>query len=176
MAEGKFWIGVDLDSTLAYYDGWRGPDHIGAPIPVMVERVKHWLAEGVDVRIFTARVWCDPAQFDWAGERGRTQESYDAQQLIEAWCVEHIGQILPITCMKDFGMIELWDDRCVRVIPNEGNPCCPVERKYISSTTEDSVCRLCEGKGEINIWLPDSGCPSVIKCSKCTGTGKLRDV
>ena len=50
------WIGVDLDGTLAYYDQWRGALHIGEPIPVMLERVKRWLDEGKDVRIFTARV------------------------------------------------------------------------------------------------------------------------
>ena len=27
------WIGVDLDGTLARYDGWRGIDHIGEPMP-----------------------------------------------------------------------------------------------------------------------------------------------
>ena len=44
------WIGVDLDGTLAYYDYWRGPEHIGEPIPAMLERVQRWLAEGKDVR------------------------------------------------------------------------------------------------------------------------------
>ena len=34
------WIGVDLDATLAYYDGFKGPEHIGEPIPQMVDRVK----------------------------------------------------------------------------------------------------------------------------------------
>jgi hypothetical protein len=32
------WIGVDLDGTLAFYDEWIGPEHIGAPIPGMVDR------------------------------------------------------------------------------------------------------------------------------------------
>ena len=50
------WIGVDLDGTLAEYGGWKGPDHIGPPVPKMLERVKSWIAEGRDVRIFTARV------------------------------------------------------------------------------------------------------------------------
>ena len=50
------WIGVDLDGTLARYDGWKGPEHIGEPLMPMVERVKAWLAEGREVRIMTARV------------------------------------------------------------------------------------------------------------------------
>ena len=50
------WIGVDLDGTLAEYAGWVSEEHIGHPVPMMLERVKAWLAEGKDVRIFTARV------------------------------------------------------------------------------------------------------------------------
>ena len=111
------WIGVDLDGTLAEYDRWRGVEHIGAPIPAMVERVKRWLAEGHEVRIFTARI---------SGERGiiggaeRTIKPDESRLLIERWCQEHLGQVLKITCMKDFGMIELWDDRAVQVEANTG--------------------------------------------------------
>lgn len=32
------WIGVDLDGTLAKYDQWRGVQHIGDPVPLMVDR------------------------------------------------------------------------------------------------------------------------------------------
>jgi hypothetical protein len=99
------WIGVDLDGTLAEYNGWKGEKHIGKPIPLMVERVKKWLEEGKEVRIFTARVW---------------QYAPDVEDTIQKWCIKHIGQILPITCFKDYGMIELWDDRCVQVMPNTG--------------------------------------------------------
>lgn len=100
------WIGVDLDATLAEYHGWNG-GAIGAPITPMVDRVKAWLKEGVTVKIFTARV-CNG----------------DAEQiaLIKAWCIQHIGQELDVTATKDFAMIELWDDRCVQVIPNTGLP------------------------------------------------------
>ena len=37
----RSWIGVDLDGTLARYDGWRGLDRIGEPVPVMLARVRH---------------------------------------------------------------------------------------------------------------------------------------
>lgn len=104
----KAWIGVDLDGTLAHYEGWKGELHIGKPIPAMIERVKQWLAEGMDVRIVTAR-------FD----NGKTQID-----IIMSWCQKHIGVALPVTNKKDFGMIELWDDRCVRVISNTGRKCC----------------------------------------------------
>jgi len=49
------WIGVDLDQTLAFYDEWRGVDHIGEPIPNMLEMVKGLLESGETVKIFTAR-------------------------------------------------------------------------------------------------------------------------
>lgn len=107
------WIGVDLDGTLAVYDGWKGPEHVGEPIPKMVARVKAWLNDGVDVRIFTARVSHD-------GIDARVAEAYRAYHAIDAWCREHIGRTLPVTNIKDYAMIELWDDRAVQVIPNTG--------------------------------------------------------
>jgi hypothetical protein len=100
------WIGVDLDGTLAEYHGWA-EGMIGKPIPKMLQRVKYWLLAGKDVRIFTARV-------------SHPVVREKAKALIEQWCVIHIGKILPITCRKDFEMIELWDDRCVQIIPNTG--------------------------------------------------------
>jgi hypothetical protein len=106
MADLNGWIAVDLDGTLADYSEWKGPEHIGAPIPLMVERVKAWLAQGVDVRIFTARIAHD--------------EDGSVAAIIERWCEEHLGVKLAITNQKDYGMVELWDDRCVQVVPNTG--------------------------------------------------------
>jgi hypothetical protein len=101
------WIGVDLDGTLAEYHG-RGDGGIGKPIPAMLKRVKRWLKEGREVRIVTARV-----AFDRNGAE-RWQ--------VKAWCKEHIGQELEVTNKKDYGMIELWDDRAVQVRRNTGEP------------------------------------------------------
>lgn len=115
------WIGVDLDGTLAYYDHWRGPEHIGDPIPRMLERVKDWLAAGRDVRIFTARVDGGTVAISMGNSDGEQCRNVDAvEQHIQQWCLKHVGRTLPITCKKDYGMIELWDDRCVQVIPNTG--------------------------------------------------------
>lgn len=75
-------------------------------MPLMVARVKAWIAEGVAVKIFTARV-----AFDDDGS---------VRKQIEDWCIAHIGTVLPVTNCKDYGMIELWDDRCVQVVPNTG--------------------------------------------------------
>lgn len=101
------WIGVDLDGTLAHYDTWRGVEHVGEPIEAMVRRVTQWLADGREVRIFTARI---------SDGEPRTRE------VIEQWCLRHIGLVLPVTNVKDFGMVELWDDRAVQVEANTGEP------------------------------------------------------
>ena len=111
------WIAVDLDGTLAEYNGWRGATHIGAPIPKMVDRVKQWLAEGKDVRIFTARVYAPTGP---AYDPKREREAIDAGVAIAQWCIEHIGKELPVTCTKDYGMIVLYDDRCRQVEQNTG--------------------------------------------------------
>ena len=109
----KGWIGVDLDGTLAFYDGWKGPEHIGEPISLMVGRVKDWIAAGHEIRIFTARVSHD-------GTDARIAEAIAATHAIADWCITHIGIELPVTNVKDYAMIELWDDRCVQVEENTG--------------------------------------------------------
>lgn len=109
-AKQEGWIGVDLDGTLAEYNGWKGVDHIGNPIPLMVERVKKLLLDGANVRIFTARVH--------PNQDGRKIEM--VRYWIEKWCLEVFGEVLPITHEKDFGMIHLYDDRAVQVEFNTG--------------------------------------------------------
>lgn len=105
------WIGVDFDGTLAHYDGWKGEDHLGEPIPAMVERVKRWLAEGKRVKIFTARV----------APQGQSHSTLEAiRNNIKGWCIQHIGQALEVTHEKDCLMIDLWDDRVTGVVTNEG--------------------------------------------------------
>lgn len=121
------WIGVDLDGTLAKYeamDVWDGS--VGPPVPAMLNRVRVWLAEGRDVRIVTARV--APFQFDDGGDNGI--RSVERQiEIVQAWLLEHVGQILPVTCSKDYGMAVLYDDRAVQVETNTGRLI--EERKYV---------------------------------------------
>lgn len=124
-AKATGWYGIDLDGTLAEYTQWVAPDHIGRPIPGMVNRVKGWLANGETVKIFTARMW--PLGTDRCKEaklRERVRDACLARNAIQTWCLDVFGQELPITCIKDLSMIELWDDRAVRVIPNAGRKCC----------------------------------------------------
>lgn len=117
------WIGVDLDGTLAEYRGWPADGSIGKPIPAMVERVKRWLDAGEDVRIFTARVWpIGSADATNLSIIERISQAHDQADRIFRWCEEHLGRRLPVTCVKDYEMIALWDDRAIQVELNTGRP------------------------------------------------------
>jgi len=127
-SEPESWVGFDLDGTLAEYHGWKGSDHIGAPIPQMVRIIKKHLADGDKVKIFTARVANDPKGV--------------AKQAIEKWCVQHLGQKLPVTCVKDSGMTMLYDDRAVAVVRNDGtllNDPSEIEAKCVACECGDCV-------------------------------------
>lgn len=97
-------IYVDLDGTLAEYHSWKGVEHIGAPIPAMINRVKAWLEKGETVKIFTARVSDTP----------------EAKPHIQKWLNEQGLGSLEITCIKGFDGNEFWDDRAVTVEKNTG--------------------------------------------------------
>lgn len=104
MNETDYWIGVDLDGTLAEYNDWIGIEHIGKAIPPMVERVKGWIGDGKKVKIFTARV----------------TEGNEAIVYIHEWLATQGLPQLEVTNIKDFYMLELWDDHCVSVRTNTG--------------------------------------------------------
>jgi ribonuclease J len=98
------WIGIDLDGTLAYYDGiWRGMEHIGEPIKPMIEFVTDLLAQGKKIKIFTARA-----------------KNKDTIPYIHKWLKENDLPEFEVTNEKDFGMIMLYDDRCNQVVTNSG--------------------------------------------------------
>lgn len=120
------WIGVDLDGTLAHYPPEEGHD-IGAPIPVMVERVVKHLIAGWKVKIFTARV-APPLPHraliaevaiisEWWGD---TLTDYLKDFSIEDDVLPKIMLPLTVTATKDFGMVVLYDDRVIQVEPNTG--------------------------------------------------------
>jgi hypothetical protein len=104
---GSPWIGVDLDGTLARDLGStrRDGDEIGSPIEPMLVRVQKWIAEGRTVKIFTARA-SSPRQVT----------------AIKEWLASCGLPDLEVTNVKDLHMIELWDDRCVQVTTNLGEP------------------------------------------------------
>ena len=106
---GSPWIGVDLDGTLAHDLGNRrenkGLEEIGSPIKPMLNRLRKWIAEGKTVKIFTARA-SSPRQV----------------VMIKKWLASYGLPDLEVTNVKDLRMIELWDDRCVQVMTNLGEP------------------------------------------------------
>ena len=98
----NYWIGVDLDGTLAIHEsGWL--TSVGTPIQPMMDRVKKLLKKGFRIKIFTARA-SDPDQIP----------------IVQAWCVEQgliydDGMPLEVTNVKDYSMIQLWDDRAIAI-------------------------------------------------------------
>ena len=48
-ASGKPWTGFDLDGTLAVYGGWKGVQHIGAPVKAMVDLARRLHDEGKEL-------------------------------------------------------------------------------------------------------------------------------
>lgn len=107
--EGEGYILVDLDRTLAYYDGWdKQGENIGVPVPAMKERVVRWLHAGRDIRIFTARA-------SRSGVALRVE-----LDKIEGWCMAHFGRVLPVQNWKDFECTAIWDDLAISVDANCG--------------------------------------------------------
>ena len=108
--EEEEWIAFDLDGTTAEYDGWKGIEHIGAPIAKTVAVIKAFLAKGAKVKFLTARV-----------ATKNEEERELAKRVIADWSQEHIGQALEATCIKDRFMVRQYDDRARQVIENEGD-------------------------------------------------------
>ena len=103
---------VDLDGTLAEYDGWKGHLHIGNPIPKMLKRVLRWIKQEDEVVIFTARI----------SPESRFTKAKDVEETIKAvedWCVKYIGQKLKVTCEKGY-FDKCYDDRSEHISRNKG--------------------------------------------------------
>ena len=143
---GSGWYGFDLDGTLAKYDGWKGIDHIGAPVKPMVDLIKRMHTEGKVVKILTARVAprsaveykyrdkCTPPEYTekadfscfpvnaktWIKNMYLGLDTWGAREFIIDWCLKNLGFLPEITHEKDHLMLECYDDRVKQVIPNEG--------------------------------------------------------
>jgi hypothetical protein len=111
------WVGFDLDRTLAHYTEWLGIGNIGAPVPAMAAHVKAWIAEGRDVRIFTARISIPE---DTSKRAERELEAAVNLAAVRLWCFKHLGKVLPVTCVKDYKCDAIYDDIAVQIVPNEG--------------------------------------------------------
>lgn len=120
------YIAVDFDGTVAEFESgdgaWVAWNEFGAPIPVMVERIKGWIQKGYTVKIFTARL---PEDQDPQARTvcPTTGYAYARSEMIEAisdYCWLHIGKKLEAINIKSHYAIEFWDDRAVQVVPNTG--------------------------------------------------------
>ena len=102
---------VDFDGTLAFFSGWKGPGHLGQPIPLMVKRVQNFLADGDQVVVFTARMNVN-------GDYG-VQDFDKIRKDIEDWCMRHVGQKLEVSNAK--GPADtIYDDKAFRIVRNTG--------------------------------------------------------
>jgi len=125
MGNGQEWIGVDLDGTLAEYLNFQGHENIGAPVEEMKARVLRWHRAGIKVKIFTARVSDkDPA------------DVAQAKFYIKKWLEDNGFPAFEITCIKDYYMTELYDDRAVQVEFNTGKLLGQSTRKHKRLVTE----------------------------------------
>lgn len=84
---------IDLDGTLASYDGWKGNESIGHPLPGAREAIAE-LRAGCKCYIYTAR-------------------DVEAKPHIQAWCERHRIQVDGIICGRKPPAIAYIDDRAV---------------------------------------------------------------
>ena len=106
----------DLDGTIAEYNGWDKADghRIGNPIPAIIKVIKDLRAKGERCVIFSARATVP-----------------EARSYIEAYCLEHIGEILPMQNTKTLDIVQIWDDRAISVQHNTG--------KWLDANAETGV-------------------------------------
>lgn len=110
------WIGIDLDGTLARVDQ-PFDGSIGEPIPSMVDFALSLILRGKDVRIFTARV-AGTGLTNTHGVQDSGAFVLGQRKAIQAWCLKHLGRVLPITATKDFECEAIFDDIAHHVTTN----------------------------------------------------------
>lgn len=101
---------VDFDGTLAFYESWeKQGNKVGAPIPLMLSYVQEWLAAGIEVSIFTARVSDEDPE-----------ENLRQKNLILNFLKENNLPELEITAIKKKKFDAFFDDKALHVIKNSG--------------------------------------------------------
>jgi hypothetical protein len=107
MKDGKDgYIAFDFSGTLAKHkDQTTDKFQPGEPVPDMIKIAKAFLDKGYKVKILTVH-------------GGKP----DDVKTIQAWSQKNIGQKLEVTNVKQHGLIQLWDDRAIRVERNKGVP------------------------------------------------------
>lgn len=97
-------IAVDVDGTLAAYQGWKGYTHVGLPIAKVVQEVRDEHASGSYILIHTARI---------TSMDGRIMP--EALEALRSWL--HLHQIPYHEIWTGVGKPyanEYWDDKAVR--------------------------------------------------------------
>ena len=103
-------IALDLDKTIAFYEGHWKATKVGEPILPMVERVKEWLNKGYRVTIFTARL-----------DREEGSEDYEKQINMITEFLKRAGlPNLPKTATKLREFTHFIDDRAWNCEANKG--------------------------------------------------------
>ena len=103
------WIGVDLDGTLAH-KGEHYTGEIGHILPRMKQRILDYLSDGMEVKIFTARVAQE------CTKTGRTIP--EIISLIQDWLESNELPRLDVTCIKNRECIRIYDDKATQVVPD----------------------------------------------------------
>jgi len=89
-------VAIDLDGTLAHYDHWRGPEHIGAPVTEAMTICRLLHKAGIKVIVYTCRT-------------NRT--------------MNEISGINTAKMVRDIGAwLHEWDLGFIHVSENEGKP------------------------------------------------------
>lgn len=103
-------VAVDVDGVLARYDGWKGREHFGDPIPGAVEFTRI-LSEFASITIFTTR--CKPQP-----EEGLTAEQLGL--IVKAWLDKHgfVYDLIYIGVGKPIASAYI-DDRAVECVPQQ---------------------------------------------------------
>jgi len=121
---------VDVDGVLAQYDGWKGVDHIGDPIPGAVEFTRS-LAKHADILIYTTRC-CE--------EINRPEKSHLLVNRVRDWLDRH-----------GFAYHAIWDGQgkpiCAAIVDDRAVSLRPQPGHEIASYTMAlaAIQHLCEG-------------------------------
>lgn len=139
------WVGFDLDGTVAQYTEFKGWQHIGDPVPGMINFIKKLRASGIQCKIFTARCSAESRAID-----GLTFEQ--VEKVIQDWTEKYIGERLPVTSEKGCSMICFFDDSAVQINKNTGcitageKGFAPFVDKLITAIKDKNVATISQGE------------------------------
>ena len=125
-------ICVDLDGVLATYNGWKGVDHIGEPLPGAVEFTRK-LSEFADVVIFTTR--CNP-------EINKPEVAHLLVNRVRKWLDKHGFTYADIYASQGKPIASAFiDDRAISCQPQEhGGVAFDIATELAMAATRESPC------------------------------------